>query len=76
MESNIEYVTKDDLQAIINRVLSKYPWMADYPIVCHAKCSRWVIAELHGAEAGDAWHEYDTAVWMLTGGHAGKRASQ
>lgn len=69
--SEVTYVTKEDLQAIISRVLHDYPWFEDYPVRCHAKCSRWEIDAEHGPEAGQAWEEYDAALWLLTGERAG-----
>lgn len=73
MTGEVEYITADELQAIIDRVLTEYPWFEHYPVECHAKCARWDIAREHSYEAGDAWEEYDTALWMLTGKNAGKR---
>jgi hypothetical protein len=71
MSSDIECVTENDLQEIVDRVLGRYPWMADYPVTCHASCARWDIAAEHGHDAGDAWEKYDTALWLLTGESAG-----
>jgi hypothetical protein len=68
----VEYVTEDDLTKIITRVLDEYPWFEDYPVTCHVSCARWEIADEHGYEAGESWEEYDNALWMLTGGRAGK----
>lgn len=61
----IRYVTREELQAVVDDTLAKYPWMATYPIDCHASCARWEIADGYGYDAGDAWDEYQNALWLL-----------
>jgi len=76
MSSSIRYVTEPDLRATIDDILTRYPWFADYLVNCHATCARWEIAEEHGHAAGDAWHDYDAALWMLTGKNAGRTTDE
>lgn len=66
-------ISGNDLRDKVNGILSQYPWFADYPLTCHAKCARWDIAREHGSKAGNAWQEYDSALWLLDGSSAGKR---
>lgn len=67
MPSNVRHVTEAELKGRIDSILEVYPWFATYPINCNASCARWEIAAEHGSDAGDAWHEYDAAQWLLNG---------
>ena len=61
----IRYVTREELQANIDGILAKYPWMADYNADCCEGCAQWDIAREHGYDAGDAWHEYRSWLFLL-----------
>lgn len=64
---DIRHVTDAELRERITEILTRYPWFADHPVSCHSSCTRWEIAREYGDHAGDAWQDYDTAVWLLTG---------
>ena len=76
MSNTIRHVTEADLRARIDATLKIYPWFADYPIDCHSSCARREIAAEHGCAAGDAWYDYDAALWMLTGKNAGRTTDE
>ncbi|MEI6254780.1 MAG: hypothetical protein WCP30_18445 [Mycobacteriaceae bacterium] len=76
MSNTIRHVTAAELRARIDAALKIYPWFEDYPIDCHSSCARWEIAAEHGGDAGDAWHEYDAARWLLTGKNAGRTTDE
>lgn len=65
MSTSIRYVTEAELRSRIDAILARYPWFETYPISCHSSCARWEIADEHGADAGDAWQEFETARWLL-----------
>lgn len=71
MSVEIRHRSDNDLRSVLREVLARYPWFSDYPSGCHVECDRRVIDSEHGTAAGDAWHEYDTALWLLTGRRAG-----
>lgn len=76
MGVNVRYLTTAELRATIDDILTRYPWFEDYPIDCHSSCARWEIAAEHGSEAGDSWHEYDAARWLLNGKNAGRTTDE
>lgn len=61
----------DGLRSVLRGALDRYPWFADYPSGCHVGCARRTIDSEHGTAAADAWHGYDTPLWLPTGGRAG-----
>ena len=71
MSVEVRHRSDDDLRAVIREILNRYPWFADYPSGCHVECARRTITSEHGTAAADAWNDYDSAVWLLTGNRAG-----
>lgn len=59
------FVTKQEVRARISSILAKYPFFEEYPVACHAKCARRDIDYDYGYAAGDAWDEYQSALYLL-----------
>lgn len=57
----IRHLTDAELQARIDGILAKYPWMADYPADCDS-CASAEIASEHGYDAADSWDELRVAL--------------
>ncbi len=65
-EVEIIEATFEDIQAGIDEIYAKYPYLKDRVRTSDCSCSEWQdVRDEYGIDAGNAWENLETLKWLL-----------
>lgn len=65
-ESEIIYMTTEEIQARIDEIYAGFPYLKDRVLTSDCECCEWIdVKEEHGHAACGAWENLQTWKWML-----------
>jgi hypothetical protein len=64
--SDVTDVTKEEIQATIDKIYKEFPYLKDRVLTSDCKCCEFLdVQEEYGYDASKAWEALDTYKWLL-----------